>query len=275
MSEDKTQQWIKAQKKTFTNWANVQLDGEKVINDVEVDLKDGLVLVSLFQILRHQQIPQKYTKEPKMRVQCVENTKIALNFIQQDGVKLVNIGPEDIVDGKLNLILGLLWTLILKYQITKNKVDSSEDALLKWVNSKIQKNKVKNFSEDWNDGNALCELISVLEPSALTMDEADKEDAGVDRIRKAEKIAAEKMNIPAIIEPEDMGAESPDKLSVMAYVSYYRHYEADKANRAKEEKKEEKSDENEKNNDDMCKFLIFGAVAFLFIILIARAVASD
>ena len=32
-------QWVLTQKKTFTKWANVQLDGEYLIKDVEKDLE--------------------------------------------------------------------------------------------------------------------------------------------------------------------------------------------------------------------------------------------
>ena len=40
-------QWILTQKKTFTKWANVQLEGDHLIKDVEKDLNDGLILISL------------------------------------------------------------------------------------------------------------------------------------------------------------------------------------------------------------------------------------
>lgn len=34
-------------------------------------------------------------------------------------VKLESIGPEDVVDGKEELILGLLWTMILRFSISE------------------------------------------------------------------------------------------------------------------------------------------------------------
>ena len=39
---------------------------------------------------------------------------LAIIFFQ---VRLENIGAEDIVDGKERLILGLIWTIILRFQI--------------------------------------------------------------------------------------------------------------------------------------------------------------
>ena len=69
-----------------------------------------------------------------MRIQKAENVNKALEFINSRGVKLTNIGPEgkqdhhvyimdcltfaiDIIDGSLKLILGMIWTLILRFTI--------------------------------------------------------------------------------------------------------------------------------------------------------------
>ncbi len=52
-----------------------------------------------------------------MRYHKLENCGMAVNFIKNEGLHLVGIGPEDIVDCKTKLILGLVWTIILRYQI--------------------------------------------------------------------------------------------------------------------------------------------------------------
>ncbi|GAT93895.1 hypothetical protein CL6EHI_094070 [Entamoeba histolytica] len=224
-------QWVLTQKKTFTKWANVQLSGAYVINDVETDLNDGLILISLFEALRKQKVQFRYNKKPKMRVAKLENTEQALNFIKADGVKLVNIDAQNIVDGNLTLILGLLWTLILKYQIAQNKMDASKNALLEWVNSKLTSRKIKNFSNDWNTGDVLNELIHALEPDFIDLADSASKGEGEERIQYGLSIAEDKMEIPAIIAAEDMALPEPDELSVMAYVSYFRHYEAEKEKR--------------------------------------------
>ncbi len=76
----------------------------------------------------------RYNKTPRMRIQKAENVNKALEFITSRGVKLTNIGPEgmfilyilltaqpqcltDIIDGNLKLILGMIWTLILRFTI--------------------------------------------------------------------------------------------------------------------------------------------------------------
>ena len=75
----------------------------------------------------------RYNKIPRLRVQKAENVNKALEFITSRGVKLTNIGPEgtnrlltsqvayshhsDIIDGNLKLILGMIWTLVLRFTI--------------------------------------------------------------------------------------------------------------------------------------------------------------
>lgn len=74
-------------------------------------------------------------------MQKAENVNKALEFITSRGVKLTNIGPEgkshiyirigakydrlrrelDIIDGNLKLILGMIWTLILRFTIADIK----------------------------------------------------------------------------------------------------------------------------------------------------------
>ena len=73
-----------------------------------------------------------------MRIQKAENANLALEFIKSRGVMLTNIGPEgivnfcalrndneqyvlDIIDGNLKLILGMIWTLILRFTIADIK----------------------------------------------------------------------------------------------------------------------------------------------------------
>ncbi len=50
----------------------------------------------------------------------------------------IYVGPEDIYEGNLKLILGLVWTLIKEYQIkSRGKSLSTKKALLAWVNTVI------------------------------------------------------------------------------------------------------------------------------------------
>ncbi len=44
--------WIYVQKKTFTNWINDKLKAtEARVEDLQIDLKDGIALITLMQVL--------------------------------------------------------------------------------------------------------------------------------------------------------------------------------------------------------------------------------
>ena len=57
-----------------------------------------------------------------MRVHKLQNVQKALDFLQKvKKIKLVNIRNDVIVDGNQKLILGLLWALILHFQVNSHK----------------------------------------------------------------------------------------------------------------------------------------------------------
>lgn len=50
--------------------------------------------------------------------------------------------------------MGLLWHLILRYQIGKSKVPPKK-LMLAWIHAIMPSLNINNFSSDWNDGIAL------------------------------------------------------------------------------------------------------------------------
>lgn len=52
-----------------------------------------------------------------MRIHCLENVDKALQFLKEQRVHLENMGSHDIVDGNHRLVLGLIWTMILRFQV--------------------------------------------------------------------------------------------------------------------------------------------------------------
>ncbi|PPQ80403.1 hypothetical protein CVT25_001716 [Psilocybe cyanescens] len=171
----------------------------------------------------------RYNKNPRMRVQKAENVNKALEFITSRGVKLTNIGPEaDIIDGNLKLILGMIWTLILRFTIADISEEglSAKEGLLLWCQRKTEpytEVNVQDFSHSWSDGLALCALIHCHRPDLLDYDKLDKNDRH-GNTRLAFKIAAEHLNIPQLLEVEDLcDSAHPDERSVMTYIASFFH----------------------------------------------------
>lgn len=55
----------------------------------------------------------------------------------------------DITDGNLRITLGLIWTLILRYQVNRGGSgdENAKSELLKWVQSKIPEYNVTGFKK--------------------------------------------------------------------------------------------------------------------------------
>ncbi|RXM34006.1 Spectrin beta chain, non-erythrocytic 1 [Acipenser ruthenus] len=136
------------QKKTFTKWVNSHLARVSCrITDLYMDLRDGRMLIKLLEVLSGERLP-KPTKG-RMRIHCLENVDKALQFLKEQRVHLENMGSHDIVDGNHRLTLGLIWTIILRFQIQDIRVEtednkekkSAKDALLLWCQMKTAGHK--------------------------------------------------------------------------------------------------------------------------------------
>ncbi|CDQ61337.1 unnamed protein product [Oncorhynchus mykiss] len=105
----------RVQKKTFTKWINQHLlKVRKHVNDLYEDLRDGHNLISLLEVLSGQSLPRE---KGRMRFHRLQNVQIALDYLKRRQVKLVNIRNDDITDGNPKLTLGLIWTIILHFQV--------------------------------------------------------------------------------------------------------------------------------------------------------------
>lgn len=90
------------------------------VEDLFVDLADGKKLLKLLEIISGEKLAKP--NNGKMRVHKIENVNKSLDFLHTK-VRLESIGAEDIVDGNPRLILGLIWTIILRFQIQEIEID--------------------------------------------------------------------------------------------------------------------------------------------------------
>lgn len=127
------------QKKTFQKWVNSHLVRvNSRITDLYLDMRDGKNLIKLLEVLSGERLPRP--TKGKMRIHCLENVDKALQFLREQRVHLENMGSHDIVDGNPRLSLGLIWTIILRFQIQDITIEetdnqetkSAKDALLLW-----------------------------------------------------------------------------------------------------------------------------------------------
>ena len=62
-------------------------------------------------------MPEQPRERGRMRFHAIQNVETALRFLRYKEIKLVNIRGEDIVDGNPKRTLGLIWTIILHFQV--------------------------------------------------------------------------------------------------------------------------------------------------------------
>jgi spectrin beta len=111
------------QKKTFTKWINSHLQKiGSLINVLYHDLQDGRKLTLLLEILSGEKLPRP--SKGRMRIHMLENVESSLLFLKKKDVFLTNIGCHDIVDGNPKITLGLIWTIILRFQIQDIMIES-------------------------------------------------------------------------------------------------------------------------------------------------------
>ncbi|KAM0719059.1 hypothetical protein Q7P37_004964 [Cladosporium fusiforme] len=220
--------WIKVQEKTFGKWLNSKLAVRGVhVEDLVRDVSDGTVLIHLLEILSQESLG-RYAAKPKLRVQRFENANIALDFIKGRKIQLTNIGAEDIVDGNRKIILGLIWTLILRFTISdiNDQGLSAREGLLLWCQRKTacySEVSVNDFSTSWNNGLAFCALLDIHRPDLMDYDSLDKSDHK-GNMQLAFDIASKEIGIPDLLDVEDVAdVPKPDERSLMTYIAYWFH----------------------------------------------------
>ncbi|KAM8776730.1 dystonin isoform 9-T9 [Rhynchonycteris naso] len=247
----------KVQKKTFTKWINQHLmKVRKHVNDLYEDLRDGHNLISLLEVLSGDTLPRERDflktlrlvsateaceyeqhedvededkgprEKGRMRFHRLQNVQIALDYLKRRQVKLVNIRNDDITDGNPKLTLGLIWTIILHFQISDIHVTgesedmSAKERLLLWTQQATEGYagiQCENFTTCWRDGKLFNAIIHKYRPDLIDMNTVAVQ-SNLANLEHAFYVA-EKIGVIRLLDPEDVDVSSPDEKSVITYVS--------------------------------------------------------
>jgi hypothetical protein len=179
--------WEIIQKKTFTNWINNKLKLRDVSPIVEIaaDLSSGEKLILLlvfpfFLTLGNHWSREARTVQQESQAQnpedrklehgsciCQETWRYHFNFLIFL-VVITNIGAEDLESSNEKLILGLIWSIILRFTIADITMEgrTAKEGLLLWVQKRttpyVQDFFVKDFTYSWMDGLAFCGITRVI-----------------------------------------------------------------------------------------------------------------
>ncbi|XP_056250906.1 dystonin isoform X16 [Seriola aureovittata] len=247
----------RVQKKTFTKWINQHLlKVRKHINDLYEDLRDGHNLISLLEVLSGDTLPRERDflktlrlvsgteacaveqhgdtvdddKGPRergrMRFHRLQNVQIALDYLKRRQVKLVNIRNDDITDGNPKLTLGLIWTIILHFQISEIHVTgesedmTAKERLLLWskqITDGYVGVRCENFTTSWRDGRLFNAIIHKYRPDLVDMSRVSTQ-TNRSNLEHAFGVA-EQLGVARLLDPEDVDVQTPDEKSVITYVS--------------------------------------------------------
>ncbi|XP_043552857.1 calmin-like isoform X1 [Chiloscyllium plagiosum] len=255
---------VSTQKRTFTRWINFHLyrcNPPLEVKDLFKDMQDGKILMALLEVLSGQRLMQQY-KHSTHRIFRLNNIAKALQFLEEGYVRLVSIDAHEIADGNPSMILGLIWNIILHFQIKEatghlktfsptsslSSLHSGSDndltlhrtpketapsapykdqrrvikVLLNWVQRRITKYGVaiQDFSTSWRSGIAFLALIKAIDPSLVDMRKAMERPNKVN-LEDAFKLAHINLDIPPLLEPEDVDVEHPEEQSITTYVSQF------------------------------------------------------
>uniref|UniRef100_A0A8B9I544 Plastin 1 n=1 Tax=Anser brachyrhynchus TaxID=132585 RepID=A0A8B9I544_9AVES len=171
------------EKVAFVNWINKALQDDPdckhllPMNPSDASLfkclADGILLCKMINFSQPDTIDERAINKKKLTPFTIsENLNLALNSASAIGCTVVNIGSQDLQEGKPHLVLGLLWQIIkaglfADIEISRNEaliallnegeeLDqlmklSPEELLLRWVNYHLTNagwQKISNFSQD-------------------------------------------------------------------------------------------------------------------------------
>ncbi|XP_074530745.1 plastin-3-like [Halichoeres trimaculatus] len=199
ISSEGTQHSISQQERyAFANYINSSLEKDTDCVDLlPIDpntdalfkaVQSGILICKLINLSVPDTIDERTINKKKLTPFTIqENLNLALNSASAIGCQVVNIGAQDLKEGKPHLVLGLLWQIIkiglfADIELSRNEAIaalleegesleelmklSPEELLLRWANFHLKKvgMSISNFSGDIKDSMAYFHLLEQIAP---------------------------------------------------------------------------------------------------------------
>ncbi|KAM6300063.1 plastin-3 [Aegotheles albertisi] len=275
-SEGTQHSYSEEEKYAFVNWINKALENDPdcshVIpmnpntDDLFKAVGDGIVLCKMINLSVPDTIDERAINKKKLTPFIIqENLNLALNSASAIGCHVVNIGAEDLREGKPHLVLGLLWQIIkiglfADIELSRNEALaallrdgenledlmklSPEELLLRWANFHLENagwQKINNFSSDIKltdfgnsvkDSRAYFHLLNQIAPKGQKEGEPqiDINMSGFnekDDLRRAEYMLqqADRLGCRQFVTPADVVSGNP-KLNLAFVANLFNKYPA-------------------------------------------------
>ncbi|KAG8445308.1 hypothetical protein GDO86_010191 [Hymenochirus boettgeri] len=227
------------EKVAFANWINKALKDDPDCthllpmdptgNSLFTSLRDGILLCKMINLSQSDTVDERAINKTKLTpFNISENINLALNSASAIGCTVVNIGAQDLKDGKPHLVLGLLWQIIkvglfADIEISKNEAlivllrdgetlddlmkQSPEELLLRWVNYHLANAgyiQINNFSKDVKDSRAYFHLLKEIAPANVSIDFTGFDEPNELKRANFMLVEADKLGCRQFVTPSDV-----------------------------------------------------------------------
>lgn len=229
--------WVILQHRTMARWISSKVT--TLVTDVTKDLSDGLVLIELINKISAETECSSYRltpvhKKPSFRLQKLENVDDALQYCRLVlKINTCTISAENVVEGNLKLVLGLIWSLfvysssrLISLSNEGTSIGEIKAILLAWVNDLGRRraiSHVSNFNKDWSLQQEMrpdlifASILDFYAPNFVNYSEI-LEGKRVANLSMIITRAADELGIPRLAEAEDFNVLVPEEKCVIFYV---------------------------------------------------------
>lgn len=210
--------WTEVQSRVFSRWVNWVLKEKG--KDIEIkqlaDLSDSYAFATFCEAVTGLRA-RAINRRPRLRLQHFENVAIGMELLKEAGVRIMSVGPEDIISFNLRIVLGLMWSTFLSAE-WRDRSGSLKETLLGWAKS-LTGSHIFSFRQA--DGPLLWSLCQAMAPYSPALSPKEEGEGQEDVASKALTFATEQLGIPRLLEPPDVAR---DELTSLMYLRFLHKY---------------------------------------------------
>jgi len=195
-------------------------------------VKDGILICKLINYSVPKTIDERAINKGRMNpFQMTENQNLCINSAKAIGCSVVNMGPTDLMEGKVHLVLGLIWQIIRIGLLASINLKnhpylirllepgetledllklSPEQILLRWFNYHLKQaghhRRVNNFGGDIKDSENYSVLLSQIAPKQCGSAKTAMQTSDLNKRAEIILDAAAKIDCKKFVRPRDIVA---------------------------------------------------------------------